>query len=1255
MSQSDFVSRGQALVAAGQYQEAVKVCRLGLLGRPTTVEGRVVLGQALLMLKRFDEVLAEMRLALELDHSSVPAQVLRAEALLRKGDTAPAIEALHAAMQASPGDPHILQLLAEAEHGPQRPSVAHPAVGFVGSGDTKHYPGHPSGDPADFSDGFTQPTALQSPGSARRSSRQRAAVPFVTPSPEVLAVGDRSGTVEVDPDLEGVEMGTELDFDDLAAPPPKGRDSFGGASTIAGKQSANKSPAPAPAKSKKTPTIQLDPDSDDDIDLADTMLPPEKKRPAGPGTAVRNAVGRPSGVLGEHSEFNKLAPPPAAPSRSKPASLPPPAPAQFSQTLHAPGGAPVRQPDTVAPLPPAPRPVAAALPTMAAAQPRPPAQMPTMAVAPPHAGQQQLFSADPQSPAWARATVAAAPDPRSVAASLEPTARPGELDPAILALMSGHPGQGAAAAPERVVTAPATEVKTGIRRERSRLKLAVWIVIGIAVIGGGVGAGVWMRHVRLQKQIVAARASATDLAKTDTLGGWTKARASLARIVEASDTAANRAALARARALIAYELGVGFAEAKTAAEQAGTGLDASIAQAFVALATNDAKAAKTAADAAIAVAPDDPEALYVAGEAALLVDDAAIAVKYMKGAFGKDPRPFHGIGLARAQAAAYNWDEAIAALDKVLAAVPDHPGAVIARGTILATSGRITPSSALGNEAHAQLERIIAEGTRPIGEQQHGISSWQVAFANLALAQVDFARGDLNAARNAIFAAAKLNLDDQRFAETALETLYLTGDLVHARSAADNALKAYPSSRRVRVALAQILLAQGRAADVIDLVGKADDLKAMPDALAVRGSALAAAGDPANAAADFDAALKKVPSHEPALVGRAWLELAGGDVESATKRIAEHYSPKGSSVALTTVYAATLRYAGDAASREKAKDLLEKLVVGPPSVEMARAQLELGRIYRELGKINEARSALAEASRTGGVEARLESALLAIETGAPSGGREAIDALLKEAGDRPLPQLVIEGARARMLDGDHTGAAQLLELANKMPTLERWKVDRERGRLALRKSDFATAAQALSTALDTCGTDAETFFLAADAASAMPPGPLVDKVKSLAATRLKGRPEASIIDGKLFLLAEKLPEAEAAYRSARDALKQQGATARRLAQADFGIALVAYGRQNLHEAQTSFDVVMNEDPSIVDAYVFLSAIVKDPKRAFDYAKKATQLNPDYPYAWLAAGKLASKLGDKRFVADAIGRLQTIAPTGDELKELRKLR
>ena len=171
MSQSDFVSRGQALVAAGQFQEAVKVCRLGLLGRPTTVEGRVVLGQALLALKRFDEVLAEMRVALELDHGSIPAQVLKGEALLRKGDTAAAVETLHAARREAPGDPRIMQLLGEAEHVSMHKSAAHPAAAFIGQDGTKNYPQRAPSEGMEDSgpEGYTRPTALQAPASIRRS------------------------------------------------------------------------------------------------------------------------------------------------------------------------------------------------------------------------------------------------------------------------------------------------------------------------------------------------------------------------------------------------------------------------------------------------------------------------------------------------------------------------------------------------------------------------------------------------------------------------------------------------------------------------------------------------------------------------------------------------------------------------------------------------------------------------------------------------------------------------------------------------------------------------------------------------------------------------------------------------------------------------------------------------------------------------------------------------------------------------------
>ena len=128
------MAKGQTLVNSGQYQEAVKVCRLGLLGRPTTVEGRVVLGQALLALKRYDEVLAEMRVALELDHHSFTAQRLKAEALLHKGDPHAALEVLRKLQQQVPGS--VDELLAECEIKLGRPAISasHPAVSYVGKG-----------------------------------------------------------------------------------------------------------------------------------------------------------------------------------------------------------------------------------------------------------------------------------------------------------------------------------------------------------------------------------------------------------------------------------------------------------------------------------------------------------------------------------------------------------------------------------------------------------------------------------------------------------------------------------------------------------------------------------------------------------------------------------------------------------------------------------------------------------------------------------------------------------------------------------------------------------------------------------------------------------------------------------------------------------------------------------------------------------------------------------------------------------------
>jgi tetratricopeptide (TPR) repeat protein len=183
VSQADFVNRGQALVTSGQYQEAVKVCRLGLLGRPTTVEGRVVLGQALLALKRYDEVLAEMRVALDLDHASVPALLLKAEALVRKGQRVAALEVLDEVRAIAPKDLKLARLATEAKAAAPL-SSSQRTVGFVGNAParsletTVRYPTHAGDDDNDDPHSIAQtrqtpratPRAAQVSGLPRRAA-----------------------------------------------------------------------------------------------------------------------------------------------------------------------------------------------------------------------------------------------------------------------------------------------------------------------------------------------------------------------------------------------------------------------------------------------------------------------------------------------------------------------------------------------------------------------------------------------------------------------------------------------------------------------------------------------------------------------------------------------------------------------------------------------------------------------------------------------------------------------------------------------------------------------------------------------------------------------------------------------------------------------------------------------------------------------------------------------------------------------------
>lgn len=111
----DLTSRAKKLISERQYQEAVRTCRRVLLSRPDEVPVRLLLGQALLALRRYDEVRVEM-LALSRKHSREPEVYrLLGESYLRTGHPDKAREVLRKALDLSPEDEAAVELLAEVE------------------------------------------------------------------------------------------------------------------------------------------------------------------------------------------------------------------------------------------------------------------------------------------------------------------------------------------------------------------------------------------------------------------------------------------------------------------------------------------------------------------------------------------------------------------------------------------------------------------------------------------------------------------------------------------------------------------------------------------------------------------------------------------------------------------------------------------------------------------------------------------------------------------------------------------------------------------------------------------------------------------------------------------------------------------------------------------------------------------------------------------------------------------------------------
>jgi len=952
-----FVQRGQALVDRGQYQEAVKVCRLGLLASPTEVAGRLVLATALAELERYDEVLAEMRVALELEPSNARGHVLKARALLRKGDALQAREILDRANQLDPSDGEMHDLMRQASEAlgasgkPRLASAGLTRDSF--DSPTKHYPAH-------------------------HGVEGQAPDAFMGPPPGFEVDAERSGTIELDPELEGVEIGSShYDGDPVAEPPlPAVREesvvelSTGDVELVTGSDVAAL-PDPSPSLGFHEPAAPEEP-------TGHYRHPALSPRP-GPGPAMDSA---------------------------------PPLEELFPEQESGVSGAEVTQ-----------APVSGSIET-------PPRH---------NVPGQPGFDGGPSIPSLAHS---ADPRVGPELADQVPRARTGDMQVIKhgLGMADATESRWRRRRRPRGDRTSAVAAPRRARDRRGRAHLWLYAVVAVVVIAGAVFAGLAVRNARLDRQIKRAMRDADRLAASDTYRGYLRASEAHARIVQARDSATTRAAAARVEAAIAAEFGERIDGAREAVGRLGrsSGEDALVARAYLAIADGDVAAARTAADRLVKAYPKAHVGHYLLGRAALLADNPEAAVTALRASLAIQVSPAAYVGLCVAEATVGRFPEALASCDAALSLSQAHSAAVIERTRVLVWMNQLTAPG----ELEAGLDAVIADGGRPLSGQRIGVARQQVGWAALARGELALARGDRAAAKKFIELGAQSRpLADGRFSDALCTSYLATGNLEKARAEAEGAVARWPQRAGSQVRVAEIALVAGDPEAGLAAVATLVDIDKHPEALAVRGRARLALHKLDEASNDLDAALAARPQLREAQIARAEVELHRGDARGAVKRLQPIYEAS-SSPEIGVVYAAALRRSGERErARTVLERALESPRAGAGAhLELARlnrdegrfkaarqsyaraieadpagidARLEAAQLAHELGDFGGAREALDLLSTDAPAAGRvlLAAARLHIMTGDMAGGAALIDQAAKLA---TTPTWLVERERGRL-------------------------------------------------------------------------------------------------------------------------------------------------------------------------------------------------------------------------------------------------
>ncbi len=1250
---AEFVQRGRLCVEQGQLQEAVRVCRLGLLANPGDVEGRVVLGSALMALGRYDEVLGEMRSVLDHVPGHPSALALQGEALLRKGDAASAVAILEQAARGAPGDPYVEQLRAQAAAvAASAPASLHtvdidPQLAGL---DIHEIDTSMEVSADDLMEITPEPELLDS--ALLESSEGLTPVP----TEDILT---ESSIEELDADLL-----TEATPTPFPSPLPLPSPSQQGVGTAL-------QPA-RPVTPLPSPGIQEDDDGPFQ-DMRGTRVggPPKSEAPetlegdevwTRPDVEALPAVDPPTPEP-PTMEAPVLAPlpyaqppiaapqdPPTTPARGlvgaatravdKPASYERAESSIFEfddeeETTGRPATIGTLFPDDDTPPPPSrPATIGTLFPEESTPAPKraPSNRLATIGTLFPDDESEDPKTVDYDDHGAGRGPEVVSrhadmdvirhglSDPKGLASS-EPrmsVQRASSREslpppPAPVPPEAAHPARGerrkvTAQAVPPVKKGKASKKKSKSPRKARRVPKAAWGAMTLLALAGGAAGGLKVREARLARQVETADKEVAALLQSDGYLATRKARDWVARIHGVVDNDESLARYAAAEARLAAEFGDSPERARQllamVAEKAQPG--ALEASAFLALADGDVSVALRDAAKLARLPGAGWSNHYIHARAQLLAGDGAAAKEAIDKAIASTPTLSGYVALARAEALVANFPEALAAIGRATALSEEHPVALIWQARILLASGDLPKNPSDPDDALAQVTVRAREG--------NDVSSSQGAWAGVVLAEIKLRRGDNDAARQALAEAKVGRPTDWMFSEMLTGVLIRLGEYEEALEEATRASASWPSRPKPRINRAQIRLAQGEPSAAIQVLDEVQGIEEFADALAVRGQAYLRLGKLSEAVTDLDRALALRPRFTEAVIARAQVDILQGRAKAAIGRLEPMYD-KTAGPELAVAYAAALRTNG---MPRKAREILTPLAGADGNLV---GVIELAKLERLEGRYAEARKVFARAVKLDpdSWEAQLGAAELDIDDGRIDDGRKTLDALVASGVDNGA--VLLACARARTLAGDTKGASELLDTVDAA-----WlggAVARERGRILLRRLTPIEAISELQRAQSLQPNDTETRLLLMEAQLEARNQRGSARALEEITKSFRNSPVRASAAGLHALLTDRAEDAIAAFAEARSLLIDRKGSRLELSQVAYWLGRSYEVSGDLKQAMQWMQKAIKLNNSHALAHVWSGQIhhlEENPAQMVKSYEKAVAIDPGVaPMAWFFLG------------------------------------